>query len=142
MVSFQTGIIRCCSLVLLAGLLLSGCGNNSDKQAIHALLDARDLAVSNHDIGSYTLLLMPNYAYQGQSEFDVINRMIKLFEQFDAIDMQSSERVIRFADDAHAECEQNYLLRVQADQQWRQVFQRERILLTRTDSGWKISGGL
>ncbi|OIO71967.1 MAG: hypothetical protein AUJ57_06350 [Zetaproteobacteria bacterium CG1_02_53_45] len=133
--------MRSCTLVLLTGLLLSGC-SNSDKQEINSLLDARDLAVSNHDIGSYTLLLIPNYAYQGQSEFDVISRMNTLFKQFDAIDMQSSERVIRFADGDHGECEQNYLLRVQADQQWRQIFQRERILLTRTKTGWKISGGL
>jgi len=129
------------TLVLLTGLLLAGC-NNNDKHEIHALLDARDMAVSNRDIGAYSLLLMSDYEYQGQSEFDVINRMNKLFKQFDATSMQSSNRVIRFIDAAHAECEQDYLLRVQADNQWRQVFQRERILTTRTDSGWKISGGL
>ncbi len=128
-------------LILLTALLLAGCGN-SDKREIQSLLDARDLAVSNHDVGSYSLLLMPDYAYQGQSEFDVINRMNTLFDQFDATHMQSSDRVLRFIDATHAECEQNYLLRVQADHQWRQIFQRERILLTRTDSGWKISGGL
>ncbi|GAV19369.1 hypothetical protein MMIC_P0303 [Mariprofundus micogutta] len=141
MVLFQTGLVRHCFLALLIGLVLSGCGNN-DKQNIHVLLDARDIAVSNHHIGNYSLLLMPGYAYQGQSEFDVINRMNKLFEQFDNTSMQSSDRVIRFVDDEHAECEQNYLLRVQANGQWRQIFQRERILLTKTDTGWKISGGL
>jgi len=129
------------ALILLFILLLTGC-SYSDKQDIHNLLDARDLAVSNHDINSYALLLIQDYQDQNQSEFEVVNNISKLFGQFDEIHMQSSNRVIRFLDDTHAQCEQSYLLRVKADNQWRKISQRERIELTHTVDGWKISGGL
>ena len=68
--------------------------------------------------------------------------MNRLFAQFEKTEMQSSQRVIRLLDDQHAECEQNYLLRVKADGTWRQLNQRERITLTKTSEGWKISAGL
>jgi len=127
--------------VLLSILMLTGCGNN-DKEDIHRILDSRDRAVSTHDIKAYSKLLMDDYAFQGKSASDAINNINLLFQQFDMIQMQSSNRVIRYPDDMHAQCEQNYLLRVKLDNEWRKTFQRERILLTRTDGGWKISGGL
>jgi len=138
---FTSATTRFASTLLLL-LFLTGCGNYSDKEEIHKVLDARDLAVSKHDISSYTLLLMQGYSFQGQSEFDVISRMRTLFKQFDATRMQSGDRVIRFPDNSHAQCEQNYQLQVKVGNEWRKVHQRERILFTRTADGWKISGGL
>jgi len=120
---------------------LVACGEY-DKSAICSVLDARDTAVSQHDINAYSDLLLPGYEYQQQTEFEIIDRMRKLFGQFEKIDMASSNRTIRLLDQSHAECEQSYVLRVQVDHTWRQINQRERISLTKTASGWKISGGL
>ena len=117
--------------------------NEYDKKEIHTLLDARDLAVSTHDIKHYDALLLPGYHDQaGQSEFDIVSKMNKLFAQFEKTEMTSSNRIIRIVDSNHAECEQSYLLRVKADGTWRELSQRERISLTKTTDGWKISGGL
>ncbi len=121
--------------------LLSAC-SEQEKVDIRSVLDARDTAVSNHDIASYAVLLIPGYEHNNQTEFEIINRMRKLFNQFEQIEMASDNRTIRLLDDQHAECEQSYLLHVQANGEWRQINQRERISLTKTDTGWKISGGL
>jgi len=121
--------------------LLSAC-SEQDKVDIRSVLDARDAAVSNHDIKSYAGLLISGYEYNNQTEFEIINRMRGLFNQFEQIEMTSDNRTIRLLDDQHAECEQSYLLHVQANGEWRQINQRERISLTKTDTGWKISGGL
>ena len=120
---------------------LSAC-SEQDKVDIRSVLDARDAAVSNHDIKSYAGLLISGYEYNNQTEFEIINKMRGLFNQFEKIEMTSDNRTIRLLDDQHAECEQSYLLHVQANGEWRQINQRERISLTKTDSGWKISGGL
>lgn len=123
-------------------LTVTAC-SDYDKQEINAILDARDIAVSNHNINTYDDLLLPDYHdHLGQSEFDIVSKMNKLFAQFEEIEMRSSNRVIRLLDNNYAECEQSYLLRVKADGTWRQLNQRERISLTRTNDGWKISGGL
>ncbi len=68
--------------------------------------------------------------------------MERLFKQFEKIEMTSNNRTIRLLGEQHAECEQSYLLHVQAGGTWRQLNQRERISLSKTASGWKISGGL
>jgi len=121
--------------------LLSAC-SEQDKGDICALLDARDAAVSRHDIKAYSDLLIPGYQHNDQTEFESINKMRKLFGQFEKIEMTSGNRTIRLLDGKHAECEQSYALHVQANGTWRQLNQRERINLTKTPSGWKISGGL
>jgi len=127
---------------LLTVLVMSGC-TEQDKIDINQLLDARDAAVSSHNIKAYDALLLPNYLdTTGQSEFDVVSRMNRLFAQFEKTEMHSTHRIIRLLDDQHAECEQDYLLRVKADGTWRQLNQRERISLTKTPDGWKISAGL
>jgi len=128
-------------LLVLLLLSLPACGNH-DKDEINALLDARDMAVSTHDILAYHTLLLPDYTDKAISEADLIIRMHDLFEQFDTISMTSDNRIIRIQDSAHALCEQNYHLRVESDGTWRQLYQREQIALTRTADGWKISGGL
>jgi len=130
------------SLLILTLLSISGC-SEYDKVEIHKVLDARDVAVSRHDINAYDALLLPDYLdTAGQSEFDIVSKMNRLFAQFEATEMTSSQRVIRLLDANHAECEQNYLLRVKADNTWRQLNQRERITLIKTPNGWKISSGL
>jgi len=128
-------------LLMLLILSLSACGNH-DKDEINAVLDARDRAVSTHDILAYHALLLPDYTDRDKSEADLVIRMHKLFEQFNIITMTSDNRIIRIQDDGRALCEQNYHLRVQSDGTWRQLYQREQITLTRTSNGWKISGGL
>ncbi|RLL51018.1 hypothetical protein D8Y20_10450 [Mariprofundus sp. EBB-1] len=128
------------SIFMLFNLLAC---SDYDKQAINALLDARDIAVSTHNIRGYDALLLPDYHDKsGQSEFDIVSKMNKLFAQFEETEMTSSNRVIRMLDEHSAECEQSYLLRVKADGTWRQLNQRERITLSKTSDGWKISGGL
>ncbi len=128
------------SICMLA-TALSAC-SEQDRANIHAVLEARDSAVSNHDIKAYSALLVPGYEYNKKNEFETINRMRKLFDQFEKIEMTSGNRTIRLLDEKHAECEQNYLLHVKAGGKWRQLNQRERISLIKTASGWKISGGL
>ncbi len=132
----------CLTIALLAVLTISAC-TEQDKIDINTLLDARDAAVSSHNINAYDALLLPNYLdAAGQSEFDIVSKMNRLFAQFEKTEMHSTQRVIRVLDDQHAECEQSYLLRVKADGTWRQLNQRERIFLTKTSDGWKISAGL
>ncbi len=133
--------LRAFICILACVFSLVACGDY-DKPDIRSVLDARDTAVSRHDIHAYSDLLVPGYEYKHQTEFEAINRMRQLFEQFEKIEMTSNNRTIRLLDDKHAECEQSYFLRVQANDTWRQLNQRERISLTKTASGWKISGGL
>lgn len=128
------------SLAVILTLLLTACGG--DKQDIHQLLDARDQAVSSRNINSYSALLHNDYNHNGQTTSDVLARVEVLFFQFDTMEMSSSDRTIYFIDDNHAQCEQSYILRVKADDEWRAIAQRERLDLTRAANGWKISGGL
>lgn len=134
-------LARLLATTLLLASLLNGCGNH-DKSDINAILDARDQAVSEHDILAYHELLAPGYHDRGETEAGLVIRINKLFEQFDEISMTSDNRIIRLQDENHALCEQNYRLRVRADKSWREMYQREQIALTRTAGGWKISGGL
>ena len=125
---------------LFIALLLTSCSN--EKQGIHEVLDARDMAFTAHDAAAYNALLHPNYNHLKQNSSDVIERVKQLFSQFDTMEMHSSDRTISFVDDTHAQCEQNYRLRVKADNRWREINRRERIELTKSPDGWKISGGL
>ncbi|ATX81594.1 hypothetical protein Ga0123462_0724 [Mariprofundus ferrinatatus] len=124
----------------MALLLLCSCDN--ERQAIHQTLDAREAAIRSQDINSYKSLLHPDYGDKNQSAAEATARMKRLFTQFDAMEMGSSDRTIYMIDDEHALCEQSYRLKVKADNMWRETTQRERIELTRTVQGWKISGGL
>jgi len=125
---------------LLIILLFSSC--SSEKQEIHQVLDARDVAFTAHDVAAYHALLHPNYNHLKQNSSDVIERVKQLFSQFDTMEMHSTDRTIYFVDDTHAQCEQSYRLRVKADKRWREIDRRERIELTKSPDGWKISGGL
>lgn len=128
------------TIAVMMTLLLSACGG--DKQDIHQLLDARDQAVSSRNISSYSALLYHDYNHNGQTTSDLLARVEALFFQFDEMEMSSSDRTIYFIDDSHAQCEQTYILRVKADDEWRAIGQRERLDLTKAEDGWRISGGL
>ncbi|TLS76404.1 hypothetical protein FE236_07185 [Mariprofundus erugo] len=134
-------LVRLLAASLILASLLNSCGNH-DKSDISTILDARDRAVSEHDILAYHELLAPGYQDRGETEAALVIRINKLFEQFDEITMTSDNRIIRLQDENHALCEQNYRLRVRADKSWREMYQREQISLTRTPAGWRISGGL
>jgi len=67
---------------ILAILCISSC-SEKNTAAINALLDARDTAISAHDIEAYGALLLRDYLDDtGQQANDVINKMNRLFAQF------------------------------------------------------------
>ncbi len=126
------------SLILLTAIACS----DVQKVEINHILDARDQAVSNGDIGAYSKLLLKDYQDHGQTKITVVARTINLFSQFDATRMQSFDRKIILLDDKHAQCEQSYHLKVKSDGKWREITQREQLYFTRSPAGWRISGGL
>jgi hypothetical protein len=127
--------------VLALVLTITAC-SDIQKMEIETVLDARNSAVSESNINAYSRLLIQSYQDQGQRKADVVSKMLQLFEQFDALEMKSFGRTIRILENGHAQCEQTYYLRVKADNKWREFNQREQISLTRTTTGWQISGGL
>ena len=137
----RTSFCNLKTLVLCMALLLTAC-HNLEKSEISTLLEARDKAVSQQDITSFSSLLSANYNDNNHSKIDVVAQMIHLFNTFDNISMQSHDRVIRILDDAHAQCEQSYTLKVFADNTWRNIVQKEQLQLIREKTGWKISAGL
>jgi len=129
-------------MFIMALLLILAACSDIQKMEIETVLDARNSAVSAGNINAYSRLLMKSYKDGDQDKFDVVSKMLRLFRQFDAMEMKTFNRTIRILDDSHAQCEQIYHLRVKADNTWREMNQREQILLTRTPAGWQISGGL
>jgi len=119
----------------------AGC-NNIQKSKIASLLDARDRAVSEQSLEDFSVLLTDKYDDHGRSKIDVVAQMINLFEQFEQISMHSHDRIIRIIDEAHAQCEQTYTLKVFADEQWRSLVQKEQLQFERINEQWRISGGL
>jgi len=122
-------------------LLIAAC-SGADKASINGVLDARNAAITAHDIGAYSSLILPDYTDHARSKVDVVAQMIHLFDRFDALEMHSFNREIHLVDDTHADCAQSYRLKVRADGRWREMVQREELSLQRTAAGWKISGGL
>ena len=127
--------------VLALVLTITAC-SDIQKMEIETVLDARNSAVSEGNINAYSRLLIQSYQDQGQGKTVLVSKMLRLFEQFDALEMKTFGRTIRILDSDHAQCEQTYYLRVKADNKWREFNQREQISLTRTTTGWQISGGL
>jgi len=119
----------------------AGC-NNIQKSKIASLLDARDRAISEQSLEDFSVLLTDKYDDHGRSKIDVVAQMINLFEQFEQISMHSHDRIIRIIDEAHAQCEQTYTLKVFADEQWRSLVQKEQLQFERINEQWRISGGL
>jgi len=131
-----------CSLLLLLTLCATAGCNNIQKSKIASLLDARDRAVSEQSLEDFSVLLTDKYDDHGRSKIDVVAQMINLFEQFEQISMHSHDRIIRIIDEAHAQCEQTYTLKVFADEQWRSLVQKEQLQFERINEQWRISGGL
>jgi len=129
-------------LIILTTIAITGC-SDVQKTEINSMLDARDQAISNKDIAAYSSLLLSDYMDDhGKSKITVVAQFIRMFDQFEQTDMRSYDRTIRLVDDAHAQCEQSYKLRVKADGRWREIVQRERLYFVKTTAGWRISGGL
>ncbi|HXH71599.1 MAG TPA: nuclear transport factor 2 family protein [Mariprofundaceae bacterium] len=129
-------------LIILFVVALAGCSGVQTTE-INEILNARDQAISNKDVGAYSALLLNDYMDDhGKSKITVVAQFVRMFEQFDKTEMHSFDRDIRLIDDAHAECEQSYKLRVRADGRWRELVQREQLYFVKTKAGWRISGGL
>jgi len=128
------------SRLLIALILLSSCGF-AEKESIEQVLNARDQAVSERNITAFSSLLADDFNDNGISKADKIKAQQQLFDQFEQIRMQSHDRTLTL-DGPHAACEQSYSLRVLQDQTWRSLVQRERVILKKTATGWKIIGGI
>lgn len=126
---------------LLAGIVVSSC-TDIQKSEINHVLDSRDRAISQRNIGDYSALIADSYHDHGKTKVEIVATMIHLLDEFEATEMHSFDRTIRLIDKKNAQCEQSYKLRVKADGTWREIIQREQLLLHKTSTGWKISGGL
>jgi len=129
------------TMALCAALVLAACGA-SPTSSINRLLDARDTAISKRDIAAYAGLIADDYHAHQQDKAEIVSRMKQLFTQFRQLKMESFGRDIFVIDDTHARATQSYRLKVLMDASWREMLQREELSLTRSDKGWKISGGL
>jgi len=128
-------------LVCLLSSLPIAC-SDLDKAAVSQLLDARDQAITHRSISEYSELISSDYHDSRRSKVEVVAQMLSLFDKFKQAEMNSYNRQIRRLDDYRVQCEQSYTLKVFADGQWRQIVQREQLILTEEASGWKIISGL
>ena len=130
-----------CALLCSLILFLSAC-SDLDKVGISQLLDARDQAISHRNISEYSALISSDYNDSKRSKVEVVAQMLSLFDKFEQAEMSSYDREIRRLSNGRAQCKQSYTLRVFADGEWRQIVQREQLMLTEEASGWKIISGL
>ncbi|HKJ83209.1 MAG TPA: hypothetical protein VJ961_04225 [Mariprofundaceae bacterium] len=135
------GVLLYGLVAICCGLFISACGA-SDQSAIGKVLDARDRAISSHDVAAYSSLIATDYRDDGRTKVDIVAQMINLFDHFDEVKMHSFDRNIQLNGDRHAECRQSYRLAVRSGKHWEKMVQREQLSLVRTPVGWKISGGL
>ncbi len=126
-------------LLFLLMLFFTAC-SDTDKSAIIKLLETRDANISQQNIAAYASLLADSYL-QGEGA-EKVKQMKVIFSQFDAVKMTSRDREIRILDDHSAICEQTYTLKVLADNEWREIVQREQLTLEFSAGSWKINGGL
>lgn len=127
--------------IFVTTALLVAC-SEIDKAGIMSLLDARDQAISHRSLSEYSAVISSDYNDKGRGKVEIVAEMVSLFDKFEKAEMHSHDRNIRRIEDNLAQCEQSYDLRVYADGQWRQVSQREQLILAKTENGWKIVGGL
>lgn len=130
------------SLILVLTLLSLVACSDVQKLQIHQLLDDRDTAVSERNIEAFTQLVSSHYRSGRINRSDVLLEMQALFAHFEKIQMQSQDRHIVVSDDSRAECVQTYVLKVFADNKWRKLVQRETLILSKEEDGWKIISGL
>lgn len=114
----------------------------SSQDAVQHVLDQRSQAMQEKNIQHYAQLIADDYRSRGRDKKTVVAEMRSLFKSFDAIQMQTYNRTIRIFSDGHAECGQNYKLKVYADGQWRNITHREQLLLRQKNDAWKIIAGL
>jgi len=130
----------CGAIVFLClGLIIF---HESDEAGIHAVLDARDQAISSRDINAYSQLIADGYQDNGRDREQVLAQTGDMFRTFIELHMQSFDREVRLLGKGAAECRQSYRLRVRAGASWRQIVEREQISLKKTDAGWRITAGL
>jgi hypothetical protein len=132
-------VIAALLLVFTAGI--SAC-SDIDKIKVSQVMDARDQAISNRNIPEYSALIATDYDDKGRSKIDIVAQMVSLFDKFERAEMTSYDRQLQKLGDRRIKCEQSYTLKVFADEQWRQIVQREQLILTKDSVGWKISSGL
>ncbi|MCF7820904.1 MAG: hypothetical protein K9M17_00520 [Mariprofundaceae bacterium] len=140
--SIRSALLKMNRVLLLIVIAAFPACSDLEKSEITALMDARDLAMSQRNISDYSALIYSNYDDQGRSKVDIVAQMVALFDKFDRAEMRSYNRQIQQLNDEHARCNQSYTLKVLADGEWRKIVQREQLALTRDRDGWKISGGL
>ncbi|MDQ6973475.1 MAG: nuclear transport factor 2 family protein [Mariprofundaceae bacterium] len=114
----------------------------SPKGAVQHVLDQRSQAMQEKNIQHYAQLIADDYMSRGRDKKIVVAEMRRLFKSFDKIQMKTHDRTVRIVADGHAECEQNYQLKVYADGEWRNITHREQLLLRHKNNGWKIIAGL
>ncbi|MDX8386994.1 MAG: hypothetical protein R8M46_00470 [Ghiorsea sp.] len=118
-------------------MLVSAC-TDSDTSEIIDLLETRNQSISQKDMTLYTSLFhQPYLANGGQATVD---KMDVIFGKFDVLEMISRDREIRILSDVKAVCEQTYLLKAFAHDEWREYVMREQLTFTYIDDHWKISG--
>ena len=120
-------------------LFFSAC-TDFDKNEINDLLDQRNTSISQQDIEIYTSLLSQSYLKNTGS--DAVQSMQHIFSTFEKIEMGSRDRRIQVNDENNAICEQTYILKVFADNEWRKMVKREQLKFQRENGHWKISSGL
>lgn len=126
-------------ILVIALMLFSAC-TDSDKSEIVDLLETRNQSISQKDIALYTSLYHPPYLAQGGQA--IVDKMNIIFGKFDALEMVSRDREIRILNDVKAICEQTYVLKAFANDEWREHVMREQLTFTHADNQWKISGSL
>lgn len=105
-------------------------------------MNARDHAISARDLAAYSQLIAGDYHDGNRGKVDVLAQMIDLFDRFEEVHLQSFNREVRLFADGRGECQQSYRLRVRSGKRWREMVERERIGLKRTQAGWRIVAGL
>ena len=120
-------------------LSFSAC-TDFEKNKIDHLLEQRNASISKKNIALYTSLL--SQTYRKNTGHEAIQNMQHIFSSFDKIKMISRDRIIQIISDDKAICEQTYVLKVFADNEWRQMVKREQLKFVREHGNWKINSGL
>jgi hypothetical protein len=126
-------------ILVMALMLFSAC-TDSDKLEIVDLLETRNQSISQKDIALYASLYDQTYLSQGGQV--IIDKMKDTFDKFDALEMISRDHEIRILNESKAICDQTYILKAFAHDEWREYVMREQLTLTHVNNQWKISGGL
>ncbi|RJO63041.1 MAG: hypothetical protein C4523_21435 [Myxococcales bacterium] len=112
-----------------------------DSKAIEAVLDRREAAMEKGDLGTYYLLLSPNYA-DGAGGLDDAKRVIRdTLSSFTSLDITINERQVK-VDGERAEATQRYFI-LAADKDGQiQLNGQERLRFAKENGAWRIVGGL